>query len=229
VSDLDALERRMAAVEEKLKGPLPKPRKDFWEKAQSIGGALASVVVAIIGVTVAYGINRVIEQQKIDFGYAKELRELLGNWPGTANEDQARASALAIASLGPPSIHPLLARMEGGGDVTEGAVRQALGTLAVRAPLEVCGAFGEVLDNPGRFFNWYTHDRIIAWIGDFQCHEQRPILERYRRLLERAKQGDLAAYAARVNDRLMIDAASITTLLETLDATDAVLDRGAVQ
>jgi hypothetical protein len=225
------LEERLAKVEGSLAQP---KRKDRWEKAQVVLGALTPLItgltLAFVGYLLNGTINNALEQRKLELGNVTQMRDLLvrmrmGSGNGQPlSEAEMDADTMALAAFGPYAVPPLVQLLQTGGDVGVSAAEKGLRSLLLTYPAETCEQFGRVLANRSQAFSWQTHLHILRLAGDLDCRAQVGILHSYGSLLKEA--GDrtgLKRYQDAVDPAAELD--SIDQLRTELARTLIILER----
>jgi hypothetical protein len=251
MDNMSALEERLTLLEEKVGKPAPieqrlakveasfaqPKRKDPWEKAQVVLGALSPLLtglaLAFVGYLLNGTINKALEERKIELGNVTQMRDLLVHMRSadTAEGSEKRpsqaemdADAMALAAFGPYSVPPLIQLLQTGGDVSAQAAEKGLRSLLLTYPAETCEQFGRVLANRSQSFSWQVHLHILRLAGSLDCREQVGILKSYDSLLPASNdRAGLKRYQDSVDPAADFD--SVDQLKAELGRALAILER----
>jgi hypothetical protein len=200
-------------------------RKDVWERLQATGPLLTGVVVAIIGYWLTDSVNTALKRQELQLSNAREMREALSTLVSdSSTAEQAEVAALTLAAFGAPAVGPLVTALFAGGDVRAPAAEKALRAVGLGDAAAVCGPMIRILDNRTGRFTWLTHLSAIRLIGDLECRDARPVLQRYSRLLDQVRGPDtLAAVSGIVDPDLPVDLAAVEQLRAEMKRTERIV------
>jgi len=183
-----------------------------------------SAVLFGVGYKVNESINQAFKREELDLAYAHELRDLVNGFD-TAGDDEAKlnANAIGLSLFGKHAITPLIERLTKG-DVATRAAETGLRLIGTGAPLDACPRFAQVLEDRAHLYRWQTHKTIIRVMGQSNCAQQAPLLERYQADLTAAASDEAATekFAARFDGR-GFDKEGIKALqAELADALDSI-------
>ena len=171
--------------------PEAKGPRDAWDKLQALSPLITGLVLALVGYFLTGSVNQAIQKSQLQFNYVKEMRELLAKMGDAKTTlDEAKTTAVALASFGAYAIPPLLNEIQSGEMNRPAAAEIGLRTVALADPQRACPALARILENRTAAYNWFTHRAAIRILGNANCQDAQSGLLQYQARVNAAASSD---------------------------------------
>jgi hypothetical protein len=206
--------------------------KDGWDKLQALSPLITGIVLAAVGYFLTGSVNQAVQKSQLQFNYVKEMQELLAKLGDSRTTlEEAKTTAVALATFGSYSIPPLLNEIQSGELNRSAAGEYGLRAVSLADPNNACPALGRVLENRTAAYNWLTHRAAIRILGTANCQVALPVLTSYRARLKAAasSQAEFNAFQATLGDDPGLTRETVDQMKSELDKSLKLLEPGRQQ
>lgn len=200
-------------------------RKDIWDILNAVAPLITGGVVALFLFFVKDSVDLALKERQLEVTSVTGMRELLVKLRGgKLDENEAEATAIALAAFGQYAVVPLISVLQSGGDTSARAAHKGLQMLALTEHRgTACQAFVKVIENKTQLFSWQTHYEVIYLIGEMNCRKEAlEVLRTYKMDVE---SGGLEAFKTRVAEESTLSSGDLGLVWRALKNATKVLER----